>query len=404
MSAACSPTCAVCREVAGRTLPAGIRWLPQRHKFQARYSHKGQVYSAGVFDKQREAERALRQQQVDVRNTDVVPSRLTVGRLAAQYIDHRIAASANANTIRTYQQYAQNLNEVLGTAIVQDLTEADVETAWRALLDPTRKRPASTTGRRRKLALSAHTAQLVVSFLSTVLNWAMRRRLLVRNVATLADKPRVEPYEAAALTLPEAKALLAVLRASDDPYADVVGVTLFTLLRAESELLGASEADMDVKRGVYHFRTVLVRGQLRPAGNSKNHARAVPLPPVALYFLERHAAFKSANEATWYASQPKPLRPEARLFFRSIYGTRMSVETLRGRFHRFLEAAGIERPVRFHDLRHTGVVLLFEAGLSVPEVAAVTGHRSQVLLEVYARHMPNAASTGAAMLERMLGS
>ncbi|ANJ87102.1 hypothetical protein MB84_26425 [Pandoraea oxalativorans] len=39
--------------------------------------------------------------------------------------------------------------------------------------------------------------------------------------------------------------------------------------------------------------------------------------------------------------------------------------------------------LRFHDLRHEGTSWLFEQGLSIPRVAAVTGHRSWTSLKRY---------------------
>ncbi len=45
-------------------------------------------------------------------------------------------------------------------------------------------------------------------------------------------------------------------------------------------------------------------------------------------------------------------------------------------------AAGISG-LRFHDLRHEGVSRLFERGLSLPEVAAVSGHKTWAMLRRY---------------------
>jgi integrase len=39
--------------------------------------------------------------------------------------------------------------------------------------------------------------------------------------------------------------------------------------------------------------------------------------------------------------------------------------------------------LRFHDLRHEGVIRLFEIGETIPQVAAVSGHRSWSSLQRY---------------------
>ncbi len=48
----------------------------------------------------------------------------------------------------------------------------------------------------------------------------------------------------------------------------------------------------------------------------------------------------------------------------------------------WVKRAGIKN-LRFHDLRHEAVSRLFEAGLSVPEVALVSGHKDFRMLARY---------------------
>jgi integrase len=42
-----------------------------------------------------------------------------------------------------------------------------------------------------------------------------------------------------------------------------------------------------------------------------------------------------------------------------------------------------EKRLHFHDLRHEGISRLFEMGRSIPQVAAVSGHRSWQSLQRY---------------------
>jgi integrase len=63
----------------------------------------------------------------------------------------------------------------------------------------------------------------------------------------------------------------------------------------------------------------------------------------------------------------------------------------RHEFARIRELAGLPASLRFMDLRRTAVVRLAEAGCTIPEIAAVTGHtidRTARILEVY---MPRTA-------------
>jgi integrase len=49
---------------------------------------------------------------------------------------------------------------------------------------------------------------------------------------------------------------------------------------------------------------------------------------------------------------------------------------------RLRERAGIN-DLRFHDLRHEAVTRLFERGLSIAEVAAISGHKELRMLSRY---------------------
>ena len=49
---------------------------------------------------------------------------------------------------------------------------------------------------------------------------------------------------------------------------------------------------------------------------------------------------------------------------------------------RMIKRAGIEG-LRFHDLRHEAVSRFFELGLSVPEVALISGHKDARMLFRY---------------------
>ena len=46
--------------------------------------------------------------------------------------------------------------------------------------------------------------------------------------------------------------------------------------------------------------------------------------------------------------------------------------------------------LRFHDLRHEAVSRFFEAGLSIPEVALMSGHRDTRMLMRYTHLRPEA--------------
>ena len=91
---------------------------------------------------------------------------------------------------------------------------------------------------------------------------------------------------------------------------------------------------------------------------SKNgHARTIPMSRRAMELLSAHAT------------------GEGRLF-------PISANALRLAWERLTRRAGLEN-LHFHDLRHEAISRLFERGLSVPEVALISGHRDLRMLLRY---------------------
>ncbi|MGC1823540.1 MAG: tyrosine-type recombinase/integrase [Pseudolabrys sp.] len=61
-----------------------------------------------------------------------------------------------------------------------------------------------------------------------------------------------------------------------------------------------------------------------------------------------------------------------------------SADAISAAFTRACQFLGI-KDLRFHDLRHEGISRLFEMGRTIPQAAAVSGHRSWTSLKRYTR-------------------
>ena len=59
-----------------------------------------------------------------------------------------------------------------------------------------------------------------------------------------------------------------------------------------------------------------------------------------------------------------------------------SADAISSAFTKACKILGIE-DLHFHDLRHEGISRLFEMGLTIPQVAAISGHRSWSSLKRY---------------------
>jgi integrase len=137
-------------------------------------------------------------------------------------------------------------------------------------------------------------------------------------------------------------------RPSSIPMQRIVAFALFSTRRQEEiTLLRWDDLEQD---------RILVRDMKHP-GDKKGNNVYCELPPEAVAIIN---------------SMP---RDEGRIF-------PYSTDAISAAFTRACKILGVE-DLRFHDLRHEGISRLFEMGRTIPQVAAVSGHRSWTSLKRY---------------------
>lgn len=172
---------------------------------------------------------------------------------------------------------------------------------------------------------------------------------LTHNPASEVRKPRPAPGRTRRLVNDEERRLwqaLAMLRS--DSVRDAILFALASGMR-RGEILRMEWTHVD-----YRLRVLTIP-------ETKNgYPRIIPLSDGALSILERR---KAKTEGS-----------------RAIFQT--SANALKLAWRRLREREGFA-DLRFHDLRHEAISRFFEAGLSLPEVALISGHRDPRMLLRY---------------------
>ena len=75
-----------------------------------------------------------------------------------------------------------------------------------------------------------------------------------------------------------------------------------------------------------------------------------------------------------------PISKKSKKLFDKV--THIKTETFKTEWRRLLDTTKIKN-LRFHDLRHEGISLLFEKEWAIQEVAVISGHRSWSSLKRY---------------------
>jgi integrase len=136
--------------------------------------------------------------------------------------------------------------------------------------------------------------------------------------------------------------------AQSAPMPEIIAFALFST-RRQDEIMRIQWSHLEQGR-------ILVEDMKHPGQKVGNNVR-VDLPPEAEAIL-----------------RAMPVR-DARIF-------PYTAEAISAAFTRACATLGID-DLHFHDLRHEGITRLFEMGMSIPHVAAVSGHRSWQSLQRY---------------------
>lgn len=241
---------------------------------------------------------------------------------------------------------------------------------------------------------SRSTVKNSLAVLVRVMEQAVRDGILERNPARITgwqhqfklaedelDNPR-------ALALRDWDALMALADALVErshgnyrPWGDVVIFAACTAARI-GEVSGVRAADIDTSEWTWTVRrqTTTAPGGLMDKGTKGKRARAVPLIPVIRPMVQQRLDLL--------------LGPSARLFV-GPRGGRISTAVLRDATHwdDVVTALGYEH-LRRHDLRHTGLTWMADAGVPLHVLRRIAGHGSITTTQRYL-HLDGASLASA---------
>jgi len=286
--------------------------------------------------------------------------------------EYRTAVAAKMKGAADYA-YRFDIFEALPFASkrIDEVTPFDLS-KWRDDLAKTRK-PA--------------TVVRLLAMMSAVFTWAMKERGWVKsNPACMVARPRVSDRRERVLSDEERRYIMEAATSSKATWLPAVLTLLMHSAMRRGEVFGLRRRDVDFGASV-----------VRLADTKNGSARDVPLCPQSLAALRTLAGAASVKEDA-------PLVPVGDA---GSVSTRFSV-TL-GRARRAYEAncalAGVEpsstflADTRLHDLRHHAITFWATTGaLTLPELMAVSGHRTPRML---ARYTHLSASALASKLARV---
>jgi len=311
---------------------------------------------------------------------------LTVGEYLTTWVTERIPGTVSVRTEEIYGRVIRlYLLPYLGKIRLLKLTPNDVSAMMSEL---------------GKAGLSPSTKRMARAALRRALRMAEQDGLIVRNVAAIAEGPKMDLREGRTMTPEQARSFLEACKQHRLGAAYSLALTLG--LR-RGEIIGLKWSDIDFKDGAV---TLTIRRQLvrDKTGihlsdlKTKGSRRTLHLTAPIVELLERHHHLQR-DEAlvcgeTWENAE--------NLMFTSTLGTPVDPGDFGKRVSSISSKAGLGH-WSIHELRHTCASLLFAADVSLDAVSDQLGHASiHVTKDVYVHLLPGSREKTAKAMEELL--
>lgn len=297
---------------------------------------------------------------------DLPTASQTVEQWFTYWLREFVEKDLRPNTVNNYRNVTTKyVIPVIGQVRLEKLTPAHI----RRVLDTVTSKYSSTY------------AKNAYRVMSSSLKVAEREGRVSRNPVALVKAPRNDITQLEVLTTDEAGKLIRMF--GDTPEAYMWAAYILTGTR-RGELLGlewdrvGDELELSwqlqsFKPGTpfphdYEVRQLTERLYLtRPKSGAG--WRVLPLVDPLKSILERWREVAPPNEygLVFAKTNGEPFRPD--------YASK--------RWPEVLKAAGIEKNVRLHDLRHTTVDMLYEAGVPESIIMEIVGHSTRATTRAY---------------------
>jgi integrase len=324
--------------------------------------------------------------------TYVEPNKVTVKSFFEVHWLPSVAATLRPTTLAMYEMNAKAhiLPELGGIRLVQ-LTPSRLNAFYANRLSAGRRQGEG--------GLSSRTVRILHVILHRALSDAVRWGLLVRNVAELADPPKVQTREMKAWPPEDTRRFLDSVR-SDRLHA-LWRLSATTGMR-RGEILGLRWRDIDFEASSLTVCQTLVVVRYRPTFSEPKTAagkRTLALDPETLTALRSHRRRQAEERLSWGSEWRGA---ELDLAFVRENGSPIHPERLSSWFNQRVAAAELPR-INYHGLRHSYITMLLRAGQPLRVVSQRAGHSSpNVTSAVYAHVLPGddeaAATVGAQIL------
>ena len=321
------------------------------------------------------------------KGADLAARGTTFDEIAAAWLQRDLGDRVSESTRANYETLLRGrISRAIGQRKVVDLRTEDVEDMLLQM---------------QELGRSARYMRLTLNLTSRVLDYAMRRDIVLRNVADRVRAPAGPTAERYGLTVKQARRLLEV--AAGYRLGNLVTVSLLLGLRP-GEAAGLTWENV-VTKGDCPTITVAASLRRTPVGalvlvapKTRTSRRTLEIPPPVVDALKA----QRRQQKTDRVAAGRAWQNTYNLVFTSEVGTPLDPSNVRRTLSIMAGEAGLEH-LHPHMLRHAAASLLSAAGVPLEDISDTLGHRSvAITAEVYRHPIAPVRSGHMAAMNQLL--
>lgn len=309
----------------------------------------------------------LEQRRAVQENNYLTDETYTVAKFLDRYFEDVAEHTLAPRTLLSYKNLRKHIDSPLGSLKLSELRADHLQKFYAAELDA---------------GASPGTVQTIHQFIHTVLGYALKWGLVVRNVADMADAPPPNKTPATVLTAAQAKQLLELAREEGFKFytlllcAISLGMREGELLALDWDCVNWEKHTIRVEKQLQYLPT---KGLIIKSPKTKSSYRTLPLPDVTYQALQKH--FVDSDKKG--------------LIFHTSVGTPYSPRNILRYFHRLLKK--MDLPIMpFHNLRHSCASFHLALGTNPRVVSELLGHSSSTItLNLYSHLLPGVGEEAA---------
>ena len=319
-------------------------------------------------------------------------AKITWGELAEMFLEAKRTANLKKTTIQGYQI-------ILRHCAVWDKIPAQQVTALHI------DRLMQSLSRRSGNPFGPKSQTNALGVIHAVLQYGMRKDIVQRNVAELAERPKNRSSGKQKIKVWSVESLNKFLGSLDEPRDRAIFWVLGSTGMRKGEMLGLKWSDIDLETGRVHIQRRVVRlvGEIdidTPKSEAGDRyivlvsaARRVLKAWRAQQDIERNAFEKHWHEDDWIFSSRS----------HRWAGRFLEPRWINKRMDQLIEKAGFPR-VTVHELRHTFITAMLQSGVPVEEVSRSVGHSTIWITRHYGHAVPRSVDPVTAKGEELFGA